>query len=85
MSLWAVIVPYYEERLQLNEGLDIGSCAESEWLAAAREASALRKFLADRVEAGYTDTEALLRDRRGRPPATIPGCGVGCIGPANGT
>ena len=63
MSFWAFIVPYYEGRLQHHESLDLGRCAERELLAAAREASALRKFLADLVEEGYTDTAALLRDR----------------------
>lgn len=63
MSFWAFIVPYYEGRLRHYEGLDLGRCSEGELLAAAREASALRKFLADLVEEGYTDTVALLRDR----------------------
>ena len=63
MSFWAFIVPYYEARLQHYESLDLGRCGECELLAAAREASALRKFLTDLVEEGYTDTEALLRDR----------------------
>ena len=62
MSFWAFIVPYYEGRLQHYEGLDLGRCAEGELLAAAREASALRKFIADLVEEGYTDTAALLGD-----------------------
>ena len=63
MSFWAFIVPYYEGRLQHYESLDLGRCGECELLAAAREASALRKFLTDLVEEGYTDTEALLRDQ----------------------
>ena len=65
MSFWAFIVPYYEGRLRHYEGLDLGRCAERELLAAAREASALRKFLADLVEEGYTDTAELLRQRTG--------------------
>ena len=63
MSFLAFMVPYNEARLQHVEGLDLASCGEKELLAAAREASALRKFLADLVEEGYTDTAALLGDR----------------------
>lgn len=63
MSFWAFIVPYYEGRLRHYEGPDLGRSAERELIAAAREASALRKFLAALVEEGYTDTAALLRER----------------------
>lgn len=63
MSFWNFIVPYYEARLQQYERLDLGRCSEGELLAAARETSAWRKFLADLVQEGYTDTEALLRDQ----------------------
>ena len=58
-------MPYYEARLRHCEGLDPGRCGEHELLAAAREASALRKFLADLVEGGYNDAAALLRGRDG--------------------
>ena len=63
MSFWAFIVPYYEGRLRHYESFDLGHCADGELLAAAQEASALHKFLADLVEEGYTDTEALLQER----------------------
>ena len=67
MSFWDFIVPYYEARLQHYEGLDLGRCSERELLTAAQEASTLRKFLADLVEEGYTDTAALLRERTDAP------------------
>ena len=63
MFFWASIVPYYEARLQHYESITLGRCDEKELLAAAQEGSALRKFIADLVEEGYTDVEALLRGR----------------------
>ena len=65
MSFRALVVPHHEGPLRHYESLDLRQCSGDELLAAAREAWALRIFLSNLVEVGYTDTEALLRERTG--------------------
>ena len=87
MSFSAFITPYYEERLNFYERLDLARCSEAELLDSAGEASALHKFLIDILEEGYTDHgEPTCRtDRCHQPAPTVFVHGASAPGESLGT
>jgi len=63
MSFFEFMTPYYQERLQFYERLNLGRCTEAELIDIGGEASSLQKFLFDILEEGYEETVSRLGAR----------------------